>query len=220
MAKGRGVLEQEAIIARTRGTGTGAARALRRHGLIPGVVYGKGIDSLPIALGVAELRKIMAKGMGHIHRLKVEDTGLDDNIMVQAVDRNPLTGDIIHMDLHRISLEDKIRLEVPIVLVGEDEITGRGLILQRQLREVSIECLPANIPSDFTVNVAEMEHGETLLAGDLAIPDDVRLVTAPEEVVAVVLVSRITAEETGEAEEAAPETGEQESEADEPEIIS
>lgn len=218
--KGRDGLEQEVIIARTRSTGTGAARALRRQGLIPGVVYGKDIDSLPISLAAAELRKITAKGMGHIHRLKVEDTGLDDNIMIQAVDRNPLTGDIIHMDLHRISLEDKIRLEVPIVLVGEEEITGRGLILQRQLREVSIECLPVNIPSDFTVNVTEMEHGETLLAGDLTIPDDVRLVTAPEEVVAVVLVSRITAEEADEEEEADVEAGEADSEADEPESIS
>jgi len=212
-------MEQEVITARTRNTGTSAARACRRLGLVPAIVYGKGIDSVPISLESAELRKLVAKGMGHIHRIKVEDTGLNDNIMVQSIDRNPITGEIIHMDLHKISMEEKIRLEIPIMLFGEEEVAARGLILQRQLREVSVECLPADIPSEFTVNVAEMHHGETLLAGDLPIPDDVRLITAPEEVVAVVLIPKMTVEEE-EAEEAAGEAEEPVPGEDEPEIIS
>lgn len=213
-------MEQEVITARTRNTGTSAARACRRLGLVPAIVYGKGIDSVPISLESAELRKLVAKGMGHIHRIKVEDTGLNDNIMVQSIDRNPITGEIIHMDLHKISMEEKIRLEIPIVLFGEEAVAARGLILQRQLREVSVECLPADIPSEFTVNVAEMDHGETLLAGDLPIPDDVRLITAPEEVVAVVLVPKMTVEEEEEAEEAAGEAEEPVPGQDEPENVS
>ena len=129
------VLEQDVITAKTRETGTSAARACRRVGLVPGIVYGKGIDSVPVALSSSETRKLLAKGMSHIHRLKIEGTDFNDRIMVQSVERNPLTGEIIHIDLHRISMEDKVRLEVPIVLTGEEKIASVGLILQRQLRK-------------------------------------------------------------------------------------
>lgn len=183
------------IIAKTRDTGTGAARACRRRGLVPCIVYGKGIDSLPISLEASELRKLVAKGMGHIYKLKVQDADFDDNIMLQAVDRNPLTGEIIHLDLHRISLEDEIRLEVPVMVLGEEEITGDELVLQRQIREVTVECLPKDIPSQFTVDVSEMEIGETFLVGDLPVPEGVKIITDPEEVVAVLLVSRMEIEE-------------------------
>lgn len=198
------VLDQEVIVAKTRDTGTSAARACRRQGLVPGIVYGKRIDSIPITLGSAELRKLLAKGMSHIHRLKIEGANFEDRIMVQAIDRNPLTGEIIHIDLHRISMEDKVRLEVPIVLIGEEQLASTGLILQRQLREAAIESLPTDIPSQITFDVSDMQAGDTLLAGDLPIPDDVRLVTSPEEVVAVVVAPRRAAEEA-DAEEAADE---------------
>lgn len=198
------VLDQEVIVAKTRDTGTSAARACRRQGLVPGIVYGKGVDSIPITLGFAELRELLAKGMSHIHRLKIEGANFEDRIMVQAIDRNPLTGEIIHIDLHRISMEDKVRLEVPIVLIGEEQLASTGLILQRQLREAAIESLPTDIPSQITFDVSDMQAGDTLLAGDLPIPDDVRLVTSPEEVVAVVVAPRRAAEEA-DAEEAADE---------------
>jgi large subunit ribosomal protein L25 len=202
------VLEQDVITAKTRETGTSAARACRRVGLVPGIVYGKGIDSVPVALSSSETRKLLAKGMSHIHRLKIEGTDFNDRIMVQSVERNPLTGEIIHIDLHRISMEDKVRLEVPIVLTGEEKIASVGLILQRQLREATVECLPNDIPSQFTFDVSNMGAGDTLLAGDLPIPDEVRLVTAPEEVVAVIVAPRRTV-----ADEAAGAEGETEGEA-------
>ena len=140
-------LAQDVITARTRDTGTSAARACRRQGLVPGIVYGKGIDSIPIALTAAEVRKLLAKGMSHIHRLKIENADFDHTVMVQAVDRNPISDEVIHIDFHRISMQDKVRIEVPIILIGEEEIASRGLVLQRQLRELTVECLPADIPS-------------------------------------------------------------------------
>ncbi len=204
-------MEQQLITAETRDTGTSAARALRRQGLVPAIVYGKGIDSVPVSLKSGELRKLLAKGVGHIYKLVVKDAGLNDNIMIQSIDTNPITGEIIHMDLHRISMEELIRLEIPIVLVGEEAITLKELILQRQLREVTVECLPANIPSEFTIDVSDMDHGDTLLAGDLPLSDDVKLVTDPEEVVAVIVGAMMLEEEEveeeveGEIEEAADE---------------
>ncbi len=196
------MLEQEVILAKTRGTGTGASKACRREGLVPAIVYGKGMDSVPIVLGPGAIRKIMGRSLGHIHRINVEDVGLDDNVMVQAIDRNPVTGDIIHMDLHKISLTEKVKVEIPLVFVGEEELTKQGLILQRQLRDVSVECLPGDIPGEYTVNVANMNHGDTVLAGDLEVGEEVRLITLPEEVVAVIVAPRAATEEEEAEEEA------------------
>ncbi len=196
------MLEQEVILAKTRGTGTGASKACRREGLVPAIVYGKGMDSVPIALGPGEIRKIMGRSLGHIHRIKIDDVGLDDNVMVQAIDRNPVTGDVIHMDLHKISLTEKVKVEIPLVFVGEEELTKQGLILQRQLRDVSVECLPGDIPGEYTINVANMNHGDTVLAGDLETGEEVRLITPPEEVVAVIVAPRAATEEEEAEEEA------------------
>ena len=195
-------MQQEAIVAKSRRTGTGPSKAYRREGLVPAIVYGKGIDALPVVLAVPEVRKIMGQSLGQIHRIKVDDAGFEDNVMVQAVERNPITGDVVHMDLHRISLTENVKVDVPLIFIGEEELTKRGLILQRQLREVSVECLPTDIPTDYTVDVSEMELGATFLAGDLKIGEDIRLITAPEEVGAVILAPRAAAEEEEAEEEA------------------
>jgi large subunit ribosomal protein L25 len=189
------ILEQEVILARTRDVGTGAAKALRRDGQVPAVLYGKEVDSVPIAINSKEMKKIMSKSLGHIHKIMVEDLGLEGNVMVQAIDRNPITGEVIHVDLHRISLTDKVKVEVPVVIVGEDELTKEGLVLQRQLRDISVECLPGDIPTEFEVDVSHLNLGDTVLAGELEVPEDVKIMTPPDEVVVVVVAPRTVVEE-------------------------
>jgi len=188
-------LEQEVILARTRDVGTGAAKALRRDGQVPAVLYGKEVDSVPIAINSKEMKKIMSKSLGHIHKIMVEDLGLEGNVMVQAIDRNPITGEVIHVDLHRISLTDKVKVEVPVVIVGEDELTKEGLVLQRQLRDISVECLPGDIPTEFEVDVSHLNLGDTVLAGELQVPEGVKIMTPPDEVVVVVVAPRTVVEE-------------------------
>jgi len=188
-------LEQEVILARTRDVGTGAAKALRRDGQVPAVLYGKEVDSVPIAINSKEMKKIMSKSLGHIHKIMVEDLGLEGNVMVQAIDRNPITGEVIHVDLHRISLTDKVKVEVPVVIVGEDELTKEGLVLQRQLRDISVECLPGDIPTEFEVDVSHLNLGDTVLAGELEVPEGVKIMTPPDEVVVVVVAPRTVVEE-------------------------
>lgn len=188
-------MEQEVILARTRDVGTGAAKALRRDGQVPAVLYGKEVDSVPIAINSKEMKKIMSKSLGHIHKIMVEDLGLEGNVMVQAIDRNPITGEVIHVDLHRISLTDKVKVEVPVVIVGEDELTKEGLVLQRQLRDISVECLPGDIPTEFEVDVSHLNLGDTVLAGELEVPEGVKIMTPPDEVVVVVVAPRTVVEE-------------------------
>ena len=201
-------LEQEVLLARTRNVGTGAAKALRRAGQTPAVLYGKGIDSVPIAIDSKQMRKIMSQSLGYIHKIMVEDTGLEGNAMVQAIDRDPITGEVIHIDLHRISLTDKIKVEVPVTVIGEDNLTKQGLVLQRQIRDISVECLPGDIPTEFEIDVSHLDFGDTILAGDLKMPASVKIMTPPDEVVLVIVAPRTVIEE--EVEEVAEEEVEEE----------
>ncbi|HOB30926.1 MAG TPA: 50S ribosomal protein L25 [Bacillota bacterium] len=195
------ILDQEVILARTREVGTGAAKALRRNGQVPAILYGKDIDSVPIALDSKEMRKILSQSMGHVHKIKVEGLGLEGSVMVQAIDRDPITGNIIHIDLHKISMTDVVKVEVPVIVVGEEKLAEQGLVLERLVREISVECLPGDIPNEFVIDVSDLQVGDTILVGEIEVPEGVKITTPPDEVVVVVSVPRMVLEEEEEEEE-------------------
>jgi len=202
-------VSQEDIIVKIRKTGKGAARACRRQGLIPAVIYGKNMEPISVSLDAKATKSIFGKRQGHIHHVKLEDSRFEGDVMVQDVEREPFTGKVIHLDLHRISLKEKVRTEIPIVIVGESDLEKRGLILQRQLREVLVECLPQDIPENFTVDVSRLNPGETVTCGELQIPKEVRLMTPPHEVVVVAVTAKAAeaAEEEAEKKEVETQAG-------------
>lgn len=189
------MVEQELVLAEVRGSGKGAARSCRRQGKVPAIIYGKGIEPVSVALDAEAVRRLLAGSRGHIHHLKVKDHTFEGDVMVQEVEREPMTGKLLHLDLHKVSLTDKVRSEVPLVFEGEESLEKHGFILQRQLREVTVECLPTAIPEAVSVNVAGLRPGVPVLAGQLELPTGVRLVTPADEVVAVAVTPK-TVEET------------------------
>lgn len=196
-------MAQDTVVLRPRGVGKGAAKACRRDNLVPGVIYGKTVEPVAVALDQRAVKKIMGGSGGHIHHVSVENTSFEGNVMVQDAVYDPVSRTPLHVDLHRISLTEKVKTEVPIAVTGDEELEKRGFILQRQLREITVECLPTVIPDSILVSVSELEPGAAITAGDLEIPPGVRLVTAPQEVVLVAVTPR-SAEEKEEEE---PEEG-------------
>ncbi|QUL97804.1 MAG: 50S ribosomal protein L25 [Candidatus Fermentithermobacillus carboniphilus] len=189
-------LDQDVIFVKPRATGKGAARACRREGLVPAIVYGKNTEPVPVALDSKAVRQLFARTQGHIHHIVMEDPKFEADVMVQDVARDPITGSLLHLDLHKISLTEKVRAEVPITIVGETELEKKGLILQRQLREITVECLPAEIPDSVVLDVSGLSVGDTVTAGELSLPSGIRLVTSPSEVVAVAVAPKIGGEMT------------------------
>ncbi len=200
----------EAIVVNRRGTGKSAARSCRRKGMVPAVIYGKTVEPQAVCLDAKAVREILGPSSGHVHRVVVTDPPFQGDVMVQAVSYEPTTGGVLHIDLHRISLTDKVKTEVAVEVTGEATLEKRGLFLQRQTREVSVECLPADIPGPLGVDVSELSPGDTVTAGDLEVPADVRLVTNPAEVLLVVMAPKSAEEETEEQEEAEGEEPEAE----------
>lgn len=207
-------MDTQKITANIRINGKTGRNTCRREGNVPGVVYGKGIDPISICLEPKTVKSILGRGSGRIYKLVMEESQMEADVMLQEVTRNPITGDIIHMDLHKISLTDNIKTEVPIVILGETQVEKRGLMLQRQLREMSIECLPQDVPEKFVFDLSDLEDGTALTAGDFAIPDNIRLITDPSEVVATIVVPRVIEEPQAEEEEEEAETAEPEIQAE------
>jgi large subunit ribosomal protein L25 len=198
----------ETVVLKPREVGSTAARACRRQGLVPGIVYGKSIEPVAVALDASAMRSLTRGTGSHVHRVAVEGSSFEGNVMVQEVVYDPLTEKAVHIDLHRISLTEKVKAEVPVVVIGEDVMEKRNLILQRQLREITVESLPTDIPTNVTVDVSELNHGESITAGQITLPDTVKLITEEAEIIVVVVSPKVTAEkaeETPEGEEAEAE---------------
>ena len=186
---------QHVIMLRPRDTGKGAARACRRNGLVPGVIYGKTIDPVAVALD-AQATKAILTGQGvRVHHVVMEEPPFEGDVMVQEAVYDSLDGKPIHVDLHKVSMTEKVRTGVPIAITGEASLAKRGLVLQRQMRAIAVECLPGVIPNRVTISVANLEHGGAIAAGEVQLPEGVRLVTPPAEVLVVAVTPRAVEEE-------------------------
>jgi len=170
--------------------GKAATRALRRKGMLPAVLYGGGISS-PIKLQRKELRKLPSSGA--IERaliaieLRDENGGKTDHLaLIKDYQINPVKKELLHIDFIEVSLEKKIRIMVPVVITKEPAGVKKGGILQQQLREVQIECLPTQIPERIEVDAGALEIGHTLHVADLVLETGVRVLADPQAVILTV----------------------------------
>ncbi|MGB9803958.1 50S ribosomal protein L25/general stress protein Ctc [Desulfofundulus sp.] len=200
------------------GRGKGYRRRLAAQGKIPAVVYGKAIGSIPVEVELRALKNILARegGRNALIDLKITGEGQErqDKVLIKELQYDSMRGELIHADFQQVSLTEKITTTVPVELEGEPVGVKQGGILQQQLRELEISCLPADIPEAITMDISGLEIGDTVHVADLPVPPGVRVLNDPEEVVATVVapaVERVPGEEeeTGEEKEASPEAGEE-----------
>src|SRR5579863_4536424 len=162
-------LETNVLEAQTREPGTkNHARRVRRDGKIPAVVYGAGKDSLPIAVDPRVVTRILNSETGHNTIFDLAMNGEKTKAMIVDWQYEPIKGRLLHIDVKRIALDKVLRVSVPIELTGEAAgVKQEGGILEQMLREVEIECLPADIPSHIDVDVSQLTFGKVLRVSDL-----------------------------------------------------
>lgn len=160
---------------RTR-TGKNAARQCRADGLIPGIVYGKGIEPVPVTLAPKELGDALAGEGGQNTLLKVKGAGELDGSMVIVAEllKNPLKRNILHVDLHKLNMSEKIRLDVPINLVGTAPGVKDGGLMEFLLHSVEVECLPTQIPERLDVDITSLTIGHSIHVSDIQLPAGVK----------------------------------------------
>jgi len=163
-------LEQNTLEAQPRVAGTkNHARRVRREGKIPGVLYGASKDALPVSVDPRNVLRILRSDSGHntIFDLALQD-GERTKAMIVDWQYEPIKGHLLHIDLKRIAMDKALRVSVPVVLQGVPAgVKTEGGILEQMLREVEIECLPADIPSHIDVDVSELTFGKVLRVSDL-----------------------------------------------------
>ncbi|HLW60549.1 MAG TPA: 50S ribosomal protein L25 [bacterium] len=175
--------------------GKNAVKRVRQAGLVPAVLYGRG--RTPVALTVdrkallGALRTEAGRNVLIDLRVKLNGEETTDTVMVAEIQHDHLRHEVLHVDLHQISLTDKIEARVPVVLTGVPEgVAASGGILEQHLREVLVRCLPTAIPEHVTVSVEALRIGASLHVRDLPVDQGLEIVTAPEEVIAAVVAPK------------------------------
>jgi len=170
--------------------GKGVARKLRAGGRVPGVYYGRGEDSIALTVALKDLHTVLdaADGSNVIVDLKLSGAAAKDRkALIREIQRDPVAGTVLHLDLQHISLTERITVEVPIVLVGTPTgVKDGGGILEHLLREVEVECLPTDIPSKLEVDVSGLAIGDSLHVSDLKLQNGEILTEADRAIAAVV----------------------------------
>jgi large subunit ribosomal protein L25 len=186
--------------------GKNEARRARRRDRVPAVVYGAYKDPVPVTISPKDILQILHSKTGHntIFDLDIRDAETTP-VMVVDYQVDPIKGNLLHADLKRIDLEKRIRVSVPVITHGEAKgIKLQGGLLEIVSREIEIECLPDEIPEHFEVDVSELMIGQGKRASDIALSGSMRLVSAPDTVVAHVVALRAVVEEAAPAAEAVP----------------
>lgn len=178
---------------------SGAARRLRRAGKIPAVIYGHR-DPVPVTIdGIEFIREFKIISESQIINLTVGDETYD--VLIKDYQEDILTGNVEHIDFFEIEAGKTLRTHIGIHLEGSAVGSREGGILEQQLYEVDIECLPRDIPEAFRVDVSNLEVGDSLHVSDLEAPEGVTILTSEDNVIALVAMPRIEVEPEAEEEE-------------------
>jgi len=183
-ATGQNTLEAQP---RTPGT-KNDARRVRKQGKVPGVVYGAGKQTLSVSVDPRQVSRILHSETGYNTVFDLTVDGERTKAMIVDWQYEPIKGSLLHIDLKRIAMDQKLRVNVPIELVGEPAgVKQQGGILEQIVREVEVECLPADIPNAVELNVAELVFGMVLRVSDIPKMDKIKYVSDPEQPVAHII---------------------------------
>jgi large subunit ribosomal protein L25 len=168
---------------------------LRRQGITPVHLFGHGIESLALQAETAPLEKLLSQiGTSRVASLTI-DSGKPVNVLVREIQREPLTGSLLHVDFYQLKATEKIKLEVPIHFIGQPlaEKNKKGLLLE-QVRALEIECLPKDIPEKVEVDVSHLaEPGDAIHVSDLKHMKGVTILRDATDIIAKIEVIKVEA---------------------------
>jgi large subunit ribosomal protein L25 len=187
--------------------GRSAARKLKARGVIPAIIYGGKEKPQPLQVAARDINAMMSHASGENILVELEIAGEKSNrtALVQEVQHSPIGGDILHLDFHAISMDETIQAEVPLEGVGiPNGVKNFGGLLEQSLRVLAIECLPSDLPDRITVDVSELNIGDSIHVREIQLPSGVTS-KVPSELTAFSVLAPIVEEEpvVAEAEAAA-----------------
>lgn len=181
--------------------GKNEARRMRVTGKVPAVLYGGKGDAITLSVNAKQVGQILRSATGHNTLFQVAIAGKEQPAILKDWQVDPITGSLLHVDLLRVAMDVRMRVKVPVHTFGEAAgVKQQGGIFETVTREVEIECLPGEIPTEFKLDVSHLMIGMHLRAGDIAVdPNKMKLVTDPERVIAHVVALKAEEEKPVEA---------------------
>ncbi len=190
-------MERIELAAELRGLEKRAAKRLRQGGKVPGMLYGHGVGNVPLQMVALDLKRTLSQaGASQLIHLRIDDGPTTQPVLAREIQRDVFSGDPIHVDFLAVSMTEKITAEVTITLVGEPEVvrTATGILLQGA-NVIEIECLPGDLIPTLEVDVRDLDYDTALLVEDLRVPDNVVILSDPQEMVAQVVREAFEVEE-------------------------
>jgi len=177
----------EKLVADKRGgTGKGVARKLRAVGRVPAVLYGGGMDPVPLSVDSRDLYHVMRTGAGANVLIDLMVDGKKQLAMPREIQRDHIKGTFVHVDFLAIRADEKITVSVPVHIVGESPGVKAGGVIEHHLWELQVESLPADVPDAIEADISGLEIGASLKVADLTAPPGATILTAPDESVVAV----------------------------------
>lgn len=175
--------EYELLAEPREGGGKGAARRLRREGMIPAVLYGAGKDTVSIKLNANDVHKRLENEAFYSHILDIKVGSQGTQAVLKALQRDPTTDRVVHVDLLRVSSSQEITMHVPLHFAGEDTCPGKkaGGVANHLLVDLEISCLPKDLPEYIEVDMSAMDIGDSIHLSELVMPEGVTLLALAQE---------------------------------------
>ncbi|SHH46842.1 large subunit ribosomal protein L25 [Caloranaerobacter azorensis DSM 13643] len=156
---------------------------LRKNGFIPGVIYGHNKQTKSIKLKEIELSKVLNKfGSGSTVNLNLNGEVIP--AIIKEVQKDIIKDNLLHIDFQQLSEDEEIKVFVPVVLVGKGKVENSTTIIQQQIMELEIRCLPKYIPSSIEVDVSNLKFGDSITVGDLNLGENIEILHDEDEVIA------------------------------------
>jgi large subunit ribosomal protein L25 len=194
-------------------SGKGAARKLRAVGRVPAVLYGHGVGPIPVSVDAKDLFHLLHGSAGTNVLVDLLVDGTQHLSLPREIQRDHVRGRYLHVDFLAVRRDEKVTISVPVRVIGESPGVKAGGVLEHHLWELEVECLPGDVPDGIDADVSELQVGDSLRVSDLVPPEDVTVLTPPEESVISVVIPQVRVVEEVEAaaaegEEAEAEEGE------------
>jgi large subunit ribosomal protein L25 len=183
------------INAKPRTIGKHTSRELRRTQQIPAVIYGPKISNINCSISEIEAVKYgKIRFENTIFTLKSNAKELSGlKVLRKSMTVHPVSRRPIHIDYYAVDMSAVVRVNVPVKFTGKPEGLGSGGLVQEIMHEIEVECLPANIPGEISLDISKLKMGDVLHASDVQLPENVKLITAPH--ITLVTITQIKAEE-------------------------
>lgn len=183
--------------------GNGPSRVLRRDGKIPAILYGPKTEAMKLTIDNLELEPIFKSGAvaQKVLKLEIEGAGAARNVMIKEMQKHPVSNSLLHLDLYEVTMDQKIKVMVPVVTTGKSAGVEVGGMLQLIRRELEVYCLPDQVPENITIDITDLDIGDSYHVEDLPLEGAVEIPADVNFTILTILSPTAEEEEVVEGEE-------------------